>query len=261
MTSQITSNEFEKTFQEWLNANEAFYGQNLTFPEIRRALQALSTRYVQKRDKVHGHDKMGLGHQAAFCLFYGALHGLIVAETLGKLTPVLQLPSGAKILDLGCGNGICGAVWARLTPNPGPVHGIERQKWAVTATRQTYRQMGLKGLATTGCFLKSKWPKADAILAAWALNELNTSEREKVRSRMLLHQNQGGYLFVLEPISRAISPWWEKWGQPLLDQGANRGELKLNLSLPPLLAKLDKAAGMNHRQVKVRYLVAGNTRA
>ena len=67
----------------WLAALEARHLRDLTFAEVRRALQALSATYVQQRGRLPGGAALeGAGKRAAFALFYGPLHFLAVREVV-----------------------------------------------------------------------------------------------------------------------------------------------------------------------------------
>src|SRR5690606_40193576 len=88
----------------------------LTFPELRRGVEAVSQIYVQKRQKLQaGEVFSGKGKRAAFSLFYGVLHFLtlraIAPHLLTSNTPPKQL------VDLGCGTGIGGIVTGLHFPN------------------------------------------------------------------------------------------------------------------------------------------------
>ena len=68
-------------FPAYLAALEARHRAELTFAEIRRALQALSSLYVERRVRMPGGDALaGAGKRAAFALYYGPLHFLLVRE-------------------------------------------------------------------------------------------------------------------------------------------------------------------------------------
>ena len=70
----------------WLSALEARHLASLTRPELTRALRALSSCYVERRDKLSsGAALEGAGKRAAFALFYGPLHFLTVAAIAPEL--------------------------------------------------------------------------------------------------------------------------------------------------------------------------------
>ena len=95
----------------WLAALEERHLANLTRSELTRALRALSSCYVERRDKLSaGAPLESAGKRAAFALFYGPLHFL----TIGAIVRALGANQRKldTIHDLGCGTGVGGAAWA-----------------------------------------------------------------------------------------------------------------------------------------------------
>ncbi len=73
-------------FPAFYAALEARHRAELTFPEVRRALQALSSLYVERRERMAGGGALeGRGKRAAFALYYGAMHFLLVREVVRAL--------------------------------------------------------------------------------------------------------------------------------------------------------------------------------
>ena len=96
--------------EAWYAALEARHLTTLTFTEVRRALQALSSLYVERRDRLgKGAALEGKGKRAAFSMFYGPLHFLVVREIVRALAAADPPPR--RIVDLGCGTGTAGAAW------------------------------------------------------------------------------------------------------------------------------------------------------
>src|SRR5206468_3788335 len=93
----------------WLTALEQRHFSSLTFQEVSRALRALSATYVERRDRLReGAALSGAGKRAAFAVFYGPLHYLLVREIVGALRgPAVSGPT--TLIDLGCGTGAAGA--------------------------------------------------------------------------------------------------------------------------------------------------------
>src|ERR1700694_5798767 len=88
----------------WIAALAAKHFAQLTFPEVSRALRALSSTYVERRQKLaEGAALSGAGKRAAFALFYGPLHHLLV-QHIAQSLPGAGAPIPA-LLDLGCGPG------------------------------------------------------------------------------------------------------------------------------------------------------------
>lgn len=233
---------------EFLAALEARHLERLTLPEVRRALQALSQIYVQKRGKLsRGAVFDGAGKRAAFALFYGPLHYILTLKVLERLEPDPLKTS--RVLDLGCGTGTVGAAWAK-TSGAQEVVGVDLNRWAVEEARWTYRQLGLPGRARTGDVSKASLD-ADAIVLGYVVNELSEPARSALLPRLL---QAGARVLVLEPIARRVSPWWESWAQPFLDAGGQADEWRFAIERPKIVERLDQAARLDHRELKARTL-------
>src|SRR5438128_2939293 len=101
-------NPTDESFARWIAALEAKHLAALTFPEVSRALRALSSTYVERREKLaHGAALSGAGKRAAFALFYGPLHYLLVAHIVENLPGAIA--AAPTLVDLGCGTGASGA--------------------------------------------------------------------------------------------------------------------------------------------------------
>src|SRR5262245_43027754 len=98
-------------FDAWIQSLETRHLADLRFPEVSRALRALSSTYIERRGSIlHGAALAGAGKRAAFALFYGPLHYLIVEEVVRHLDSRREQPRA--LVDLGCGTGAAGAAWA-----------------------------------------------------------------------------------------------------------------------------------------------------
>jgi hypothetical protein len=241
-------------FADWLNRLEVRHLADLRVAEVTRALRALSSAYVERRQKVSAGATLDTaGKRAAFALFYAPLHFLAtfhVAQALGAVSP-----SPKVIVDLGCGTGAAGAAWAVASGGSASMVGIDRHPWAVQEAKWTFRQFRLHGGAKQGDL--SKLPPARrgmAIVAAYALNELPQQSRERVESHLVDAAAQGVQSLVLEPIARAVTPWWDAAASRVVAAGGRADEWKFAVDLPPLLQLFDRSAGLNHREIKVRSL-------
>jgi hypothetical protein len=241
---------------EWLAALEARHLADLRVPEVTRALRALSSAYVERRHALaRGAALDSAGKRAAFALFYAPLHFLITHHVVSALGAHLPMPS--LIVDLGCGTGAAGAAWAVAAKHAPRVNGIDRHPWAVEETRWTYRRLGLDGQARQGDVARVRLPRGNAgIVAAYVLNELAEAARESLVRGLSEAARTGARVLVLEPIARGVTPWWDDVAARLTDAGGRCDEWQIPLDLPPLLALFDKAAGLNHRQVKARSIYA-----
>ena len=136
----------------WLVAAERRYIADLRVQEITRALRALSSAYVERRERggrqrVHGALDTA-GKRAAFALYYAPLHFIAVTEAVHALAR--DHTRARSILDLGCGTGAAGAAWAVAAGSTPTVVGIDRHPWAVSEARWTLAQLGLNGHAKQG---------------------------------------------------------------------------------------------------------------
>jgi hypothetical protein len=241
-------------FTEWLAALEERHLADLRVPEVTRALRALSSAYVQRRHKVtSGATLDSAGKRAAFALFYGPLHFLTVMRAVRALGA--HEPAPAAIVDLGCGTGVAGAAWA-LCAGGGPfVTGVDRHPWAVAEARWTYRTLGLRGQARSGDLNRVPAVAArGAVVAAYALNELPEVARARVEEQLLAAAARQARLLIVEPIARAVTPWWDATAARVLAAGGRADEWRFEVDLPPMLKLFDTAAGLNHRELTARTL-------
>jgi len=167
----------------------------------------------------------------------------------------IQTPA---LLDLGCGTGVAGAAWASaLSPTP-RVSGVDRNPWAATEARWTYGVFGLEGSAKAVDINTFKAPDRTAIVAAFILNELPDEARERWRESMLRAAERGAPVLIVEPIAKKLSPWWDEWAEAFTAVGGRSDEWRFSVVLPERLALMDKAAGLNHRELTGRSLWVGN---
>jgi SAM-dependent methyltransferase len=236
---------------------EARHLAELTFPEVSRALRALSSAYVERRRKLpEGAALSGAGKRAAFALFYGPLHHLLVAHI------VEALPAAARrvptLVDLGCGTGASGAAWARACEQRPRVVGIDRHPWVVGEAAATYRSFGISATIRQGDIAGATLPKSPAgLLAAFTVNELSDTGREAVLQVILDRASQGDSVLIVEPLAGFVAPWWNRWRAVFESAGGRADEWRFQPTLPAIVAKLDRAAGLNHRELKGRSLWLG----
>jgi len=248
------------TFEKWFAAVERRHLSKLTFSEVRRALAALSSIYVERRERLEsGAALEGEGKRAAFALFYSPLHFLTIRGIVRALG--LSTPSPRRILDLGCGTGAAGAAWALECPALPSLLGLDRNGWAVSETRWTYAALGLGGEARRGEGIRARLSgEGEAILVAFMVNELSSDERADFLPRLLDAAKGGRQVLVVEPIARRAFPWWEDWSAAFRSAGGRSDDWRFPIELPETLRLLDQATGMDHRELTARSLLAG-TRA
>jgi predicted RNA methylase len=246
----------DAAFNRWMADLEARHFADLTFPEVSRALRALSSAYVERRKRLgEGIALSGAGKRAAFALFYAPLHFLLVRHIAEELT---EGRAGIRsIVDLGCGTGVAGAAWGSSAGGAAGIVGIDRHPWAVEEARRTYRAFDLSATTRVEDLTKSRFPDRSCVIAAFAINELDETSREAVGERLLAHASRGGQVVIVEPLAGFVAPWWNAWRDAWKAHGGQAAEWRVRLELPPLVAKLDRAAGLSHRELTGRTLTLG----
>jgi SAM-dependent methyltransferase len=251
--TRMTNSPTPDIVAHWLAALEVRHLADLRVAEVTRALRALSSAYVQRRQKVaSGATLDSAGKRAAFALYYGPLHFIAVTEVLRALE--LRATPGT-IIDLGCGTGAAGAAWALATGGRAHLLGIDRHPWAAAEARWTYRHFRLTGAARQGDITRVPPVRAGtALVAAYVLNEMNDAARTDTENQLFDAVARGARVLVLEPIARAVTPWWDGTAARVQRAGGRADEWRLPVELPPLLRLFDQAAGLRHSELKLRTL-------
>lgn len=238
-------------FTTWLAALEARHLADLRFAEVTRALRALSSAYVERRHE--GGLRSALdsrGKRAAFALFYGPLHFLATYAAIRALESVPTAP--AAIVDAGCGTGAAGAAFA-LAAGASRVNGIDRHPWAVEEATWTYRRFGLAGRARQGDLERlPRLTRGQAVVVGYVLNELTAPVRRRVIDALMAAARQGVPVLALEPVARRVAPWWPDLAARVAASGGRADEWRFRITLPGVLSLLDRAAGLDHRELTVR---------
>jgi hypothetical protein len=238
----------------WLAALEARHLADLTFSEVSRSLRALSATYVERRDRLReGAALSGAGKRAAFALFYAPIHYLLIQRIVRELPGAAA--GASHLVDLGCGTGAAGAAWAGVcTPRP-QIVGVDRHPWALAEAAWTYRELGLRARTIRADAATVALPKPPAlILAAFTLNELTDDARQTLLGRFLDRAKRGDRVLVVEPLAGFVARWWDFWKRSFIGAGGRAGEWRFQVELPPVVAKLDRAAGLDHRELTGRSL-------
>jgi len=167
-------------------------------------------------------------------------------------------PAPARIVDLGCGTGAAGAAWALESRARPFVEGVDRSGWAAAEARWTLKAMGLRGRAHAGDLDRADLPgRGSAVVAAFTVNELEAGGRDRLLSRLLAAGRSGGRVLVVEPIAGRTVPWWRDWAAAFGAAGGRADEWRFPAALPATLAGLDRAAGLDHRELLARSLWLG----
>ncbi len=253
-------NPQDDRFERWLHEGEQRHLADLTFPQLSAGLRALSSTYVERRQRLgEGAALDGAGKRAAFALFYGPLHFLLVRAIVQALPGALQeTRENATLVDLGCGTGAAGAAWATTCAHASRVVGIDRHPWVLGEAVRTYRAFGLTARTVKGDIVSVALPKGPAlILAAFALNELTDASRDVLMPRLLERAAGGDRLLVVEPIAGFVGRWWDRWRASVEQMGGRADEWRFRIELPAIVAKLDRAAKLDHRELTARSLWVG----
>ena len=243
-------------FDTWIHDLETRHLSELRFAEVSRALRALSSTYIERRRTIHhGSALAGAGKRAAFALFYGPLHYLIVREVVRRLEP--DAARRSLLVDLGCGTGASGAAWAAEDSTIRQAVAIDRNPWSIAEASRTYRHFGVPARTRQDEMASAAWPPGAALLAAFSVNELTGDTRDRLLDRFLDRARRGDAVLVVEPVARSIAPWWSAWQAAFSAAGGRADEWRFRTELPDIVAKLDRAAGLDHRELTARSLWLG----
>jgi SAM-dependent methyltransferase len=243
----------DEKFAAWIAALDGRYLADLTVPEVSRALRALSSCYVERRDKLASGEALGsAGKRAAFALYYAPLHFLVSQHLVRALGGASGLEG---IVDVGCGTGAAGAAWA-LEAGGVEVTGYDRHPWAVAESSWTYRSLGLHGRGRQADAARVKLPQhaGAAVIVAYCANELPPPVRSALLPRLLTVGERGGRVLVIEPIARRTSPWWGEWVTAFTRAGGRADEWRFRAPLPARQTQLARAAGLDIRELTARSL-------
>jgi hypothetical protein len=243
----------------YFDALEQRHLANLTRSELTRALRALSSCYVERREKLaSGHALEGAGKRAAFALFYGSLHLITIAEILRATGASARPPH--IIHDLGCGTGVGGAAWALACDRRPSVAGVDPNAGTGAEANWTSARVQIRGRAKTGDAVRD-FPKGTApdtgIMLAYTANELPPDQRALLLDKVSDAVGRGARLVVVEPIAKRDRPWWPEWAARLTGLGAREDEWRFTPSLPPVIRQIAKSAGLDPRELTARTIVTG----
>jgi hypothetical protein len=134
------------------------------------------------------------------------------------------------------------------------VIAIDRNPWSLTEAVRTYREFAVPVRTRQDDLTSAPWPARAAVLAAFSVNELAADGRERLLQRFLERAKRGDTILVVEPIARSVAPWWPVWQKAFASAGGRADEWRFRAVLPEIVAKLDRAAGLDHRELSARSL-------
>jgi hypothetical protein len=89
------------------------------------------------------------------------------------------------------------------------------------------------------------------------VNELPGPDRAVALDRLVDAARNGHQVVIVEPIAKKLTPWWGEWERAFQPAGGRTQEWRSRVELPRLLRDLDKSAGLDHRELTARTLMAG----
>lgn len=246
---RVNSSAIDTHFHNWVADLEKRHLADLTFAELSRALRALSSTYVERRHRLaEGGAFSGAGKRAAFALFYAPLHFLLVDHIARELR--VDCSRGA-VVDLGCGTGAGGAAL-----RPHFVTGVDKSSWALTEAARTYRAFGIAARTHRGDVTGFTLPKRPTtMIAAFTMNEMADGPRDALIGQLLERaETHGDRVLIVEPLAKGVARWWDAWRRRFESAGGRGDEWRFAAELPDIVARLDRAAGLDHRELTGRSL-------
>lgn len=244
-------------FDAWIENTVARFSPPLTFREVRKGVQALSSLYVERRKgDLSTRALDGSAKRAALASYYAPLHFLSLWHLMGDWQPHFATPVG-RIIDLGCGSGAAGAALARVLPNSPPVVGIDRSGFLLREARHTYRSFGVPASTRRGK-IPAALPKpraGDLWLFAFSLNEFSDADREITRDAIIRAIDADVSLFIIEPLAGPTTPWWKTWRDAFTPFSMHCDTWKHPRARPEWIGRLDRAASLDHRVLGARAIV------
>jgi predicted RNA methylase len=251
----VGSQQSSQEFAVLLRSLEERHLADLRFSEVSRALRALSSAYVERRETALAGRKTldGAGKRAAFALYYGPIHFLLVQHIVRELG---ASPGDGTVVDLGCGTGVAGAAVALAADLPRRPHvlGVDTHPWALEEARFTYRALGIRADIKRGHAGRLRFPADTSfIVAAFVVNELDQADRAA-----LLHQLERttARVLIIEPISQRVSPWWPEWERALAGRSVRSDQWKVRFEAPPIIKRLAADSGLRPESLTARSLFA-----
>jgi SAM-dependent methyltransferase len=244
-------------FDAWLEAARSRQLQGLELRDVRKGVQALGALYLERRPgaDLGARAREGRAKRAALATCYAPLHFLAVHHALASIGPA-RLGSIDGVVDLGCGTGGAGAA-AAIAVGAARVLAIDRSGFALDEARRTLAAFGLHATTRRGRLPAAAPAPRPASLwvLGWVVNELDDAARDALLGTLQRALAGGVALLLLEPLAGPVSPWWRSFALALAPHGVEEPRFKVRLALPEWIARLDRAAGLDHRVLGARVLV------
>jgi hypothetical protein len=243
-----------KPWLQWVAELHDKYRRELSFQELRKGVVALSRIYVERRGGLAaGAVFDGAAKRAAFACFYSPLHFLLVREIVQAVQA--HVPAPKRIMDLGCGLGVAGAAWATLCSPQPSILGYEKSGWAAAEARLLLEALSLRGrVHRKPLEAMPVVGRGDGLVAAFVVNELDPSARDALSLRLLEAASRGASVLVVEPIAARPLPWWPEWSERFRAASGREDSWRFPCELPEEVLALDRAAGLDHRELTARSL-------
>jgi predicted RNA methylase len=243
----------QSRFPDFLQQLEERHLADLRFSDVTRALRALSSAYVERRETALADHKAldGAGKRAAFALYYGPIHFLLVQHIVRELGVTV---ARGTVVDLGCGTGVAGAAVATAGAEPPAPHllGIDTHPWTLEEARFTYKAFGLRSDVRRGHAARTRFPSDTSfVVAGFVVNELKDDDRNALLGNLATLKAP---VLIIEPISQRISPWWDEWAAAFQKRGGRADEWRVRIEAPPIVKRLAKAAGLRPEVLTARSL-------
>ena len=240
----------------WIESTRGRHAPPLTFAEVRKGVQALSSLYVERRGgrDLARRSLAGAGKRAAFATYYAPLHFLAAYYAVAA-RPRPCAGEALTLYDLGCGTGAAGAGAAVALGARARVVASDRSGFAIGEARAAYAAFGLRAVARRRDLLAAlpRLRGTSLVCLGWCVNELDAAARDELLAWLQGAGRRAG-LCLLEPLASSASPWWDDWVDALAESGARAERPRARIERPEWIAELDRAAGLDHREIGARLL-------
>ena len=260
-TAPYLESPLREAFDAWLEGTVSRFVPPLTFTELRKGAQALSTLYVERRGggALATRAIEGTGKRAALATYFAALHFLVAHHAVRAAEGHPALVAARRVVDLGCGTGAVGAAVAASLPAARQVVGVDRSGWALEEAERTWRAFGLEGRAQRGELPNAapRGGRGTLYVAGWSASELDDAGRSALLRRLVGAVRRGAAIFVVEPLAKGVAPWWPEWEQAFAPLGVRTLLVRVSIDRPHFIREMDKAAHLDHQVIGARVLAGG----